>query len=162
MYQHVRLLLKSRTEVTCSMLYSQQYLFTVVINKIQMCSPQFNLTRMFLSSFVACFLGLMRFLHLLVNCLRVVWIDCLYAYRVCFDCVSHQWCTVGMYCVSAASEWPWFERKRSFFSIFFALKMNSRNKINKKTVLVSPDVNLTTVVICQVPLTWQLTSVPDN
>jgi hypothetical protein len=33
--------------------------------------------------------------HLFVNCLRVVWIDCRYVCRVCFDCVSQQWCTVG-------------------------------------------------------------------
>jgi hypothetical protein len=62
----------SRTAVTCGMLYAQQYLFTVVINKLQMCSSQFNLTRMFLNSFVACFLGLVCLLHPLVNCLRVV------------------------------------------------------------------------------------------
>ncbi len=71
--------------VTCSILYAKQYLFTVKINKLQMCSSQFNLTRMFLNSFVACFLVLMRLLHLLVNRLRVVWIDCLYVYRVCFE-----------------------------------------------------------------------------
>ena len=42
-----------------------------------MCSSQFNLTRMFLNSLVACSQGLMILFHLLVNCLRVVWIDCL-------------------------------------------------------------------------------------
>ncbi len=36
--------------------------------------------------------------HLLVNCLRVEWIDCLYVCRVCFDCTSHQWCEVDVYC----------------------------------------------------------------
>jgi hypothetical protein len=59
----------------CSDMYHDactQYLFTVVINKVQMCSSQFNLTRMFLNSLVACFLGLMILFHLLVNCLRVV------------------------------------------------------------------------------------------
>ncbi len=60
--------------LNCSDMYHvvyTQYLFTVVINKVQMCSSQFNLTRMFLNSLVACFLGLMILFHLLVNCLRV-------------------------------------------------------------------------------------------
>jgi hypothetical protein len=83
-------LLTCRTVVTCSMLYAQQYLFTVVINKLEMCSSPFNLTRMFLNSFVACFLGLVLLFHLLVNCLRVVWIDCLCVCSVCFDYSSHQ------------------------------------------------------------------------
>ena len=110
----------------CSDMYHAvctQYLFTVVINKVQMCSSQFNLTRMFLNSLVACFLGLMILFHLLVNCLRVVWIDCLYVCRVCFDCASHQWCTAGIYCASAAYEWPFFQRKKGFFSFFFEKKM---------------------------------------
>ena len=58
---------------------------------------------------------LMILFHLSVNCLGVVWIDCLYVCRVCFDCATHQWCTVGIYCASASSEWP-------FFSIFFKKK----------------------------------------
>ena len=91
-----------------------------------MCSFRFNLTLMFLNSFVTCFLGLMILFHLLVNCLRVVWIDCLYVCRVCFVCVSHQWCTVDIYCASAASEWPSFQRKKGFFLIFFK-KMDSRH-----------------------------------
>jgi hypothetical protein len=81
-----------------------------------MYSSPFNLTRMFLNSFVTCFLGLMILFHLSVNCLGVVWIDCLYVCRVCFDCATHQWCTDGIYCASAASECP-------FFSIFFKKKM---------------------------------------
>ena len=32
------------------LMYPQQYLFTVEINKLQMCSSQFNLKRMFLST----------------------------------------------------------------------------------------------------------------
>jgi hypothetical protein len=83
-----------------------------------MCSSQFNLTLMFLNSFVVCFLGLILFFHLLVNCLRVVSIDCLYVCRVCFVCVSHQWCTVDRCCVSSASEWPCL-RKIGGFSFFF-------------------------------------------
>jgi hypothetical protein len=67
-----------------------QYLFTIAINKFQMCSSQFNLTRMFLNSFVTCFLALVILFHLLVNCLRVVSIDCLYVCRVCFVCASKQ------------------------------------------------------------------------
>ena len=77
-----------RTTVTCNILYVQYYLFTVVIYKFQMWSSQFNFTRTFLNSFVTCFLGLTHLLHLLENCLRSVWIDCLYVCRVCFDCVS--------------------------------------------------------------------------
>ena len=105
----------------CSDMYHAvctQYLFTVVINKVQMCSSQFNLTRMFLNSLVTWSLGLMILCHLLVNCLRVVWIDCLYVCRVCFDCASHQWCTVGLYCTSATSEWPCFQRRKGFFFFF--------------------------------------------
>ena len=49
-----------------------QYLFTIAINKLQMYSSPFNLTRMFLNSFVTCFLGLMILFHLSVNCLGVV------------------------------------------------------------------------------------------
>ncbi len=64
----------------------------------------------FLNSFVAWFLGLMFLFHLLVNCLRVVWIDCLYVCRVCFDCVSHQWGMVAIYCDSATSGWSCFQR----------------------------------------------------
>ncbi len=86
-----------------------------------MCSPQFNLTRMFLNSFVTCFLGLMILFHLSVNCLGVVWIDCLYVCRVCFDCVSHQWCTVDIYCASDSSECPCFFI--FFIYIFFKKKM---------------------------------------
>jgi hypothetical protein len=37
-----------------------------------MYSSPFNLTRMFLNSFVTCFLGLMILFHLSVNCLGVV------------------------------------------------------------------------------------------
>jgi len=117
-----------------------------------MYSSQFNLTRMFLNSFVTCCLGLAILFHLLVSCRRVDWIDCLYVCRVCFDCASHQWCTVGIYCTSTVSEWPCFQRKKWTVSI----------KKIKKTVLVSPDVNLTSVVIRQLHLTWQLTSVLDN
>ncbi len=95
-----------------------QYLFTIVINKLQMCSSQFNLTQMFLNSFVVCYLGLIILFHLLVNCLRVVSIDCLYVCRVCFVCVSHQ-CTVDLYYVSSASEWTCFQKKKGGFSIFF-------------------------------------------
>jgi hypothetical protein len=87
-----------------------------------MCSSQFNLTRMFLNSLVACFLGLMILFHLLVNCLGVVWIDCLYVRCVCFDCASHQWCTVGIYCASAASKWPFFQREKGFFLVLFPQK----------------------------------------
>ncbi len=83
-----------------------------------MCSSQFNLTRMFLNSFVAYFLGLMILFHILVNCLRVVSIDCLYVCRVCFVCASHQWCTVGLYCASSASEGPSFQRKKRGVFIF--------------------------------------------
>jgi hypothetical protein len=56
-----------------------------------MCSSQFNFTRTFLNSFVTSFLGLTHLLHLSVNCLRTVWINCLYVCRVCFD----QWCRTG-------------------------------------------------------------------
>ncbi len=59
----------------CSDMYHAvctQYLFTIVINKLQMYSSPFNLTRMFLNSFVTCFLGLMILFHLSVNCLGVV------------------------------------------------------------------------------------------
>ncbi len=105
-----------------------QYLFTIVINKLQMCSSQFNLTRMFLNSFVAFFLGLMILLHLLVNCLRVVSIDCLYVCCVCFVCVSHQWCTVGLYCTSSASEWPCFQRTKKGFLYFFKKKRKKNSK----------------------------------
>ena len=97
----------------CSDMYHAvctQYLFTIVINKLQMYSSPFNLTRMFLNSFVTCFLGLMILFHLSVNCLGVVWIDCLYVCRVCFDCATHQWCTDGIYCASAASECPFFKK----------------------------------------------------
>ena len=138
-----------------------QYLFIVVINKLHMCTSQFNLTRMFLNSCVACCLGVVILFHILVNCLGVDWIDCLYVCRVCFDCASHQRCTVVIYCASTVSEWPCFQRKNGFF-LFFSKKMDSRHKKNKKTVLVSPDVSLTSVVIRQLHLTWQLTSVLDN
>ena len=97
-----------------------------------MCSSQFNLTRMFLNSFVECSLGVVILLHLLVNCLRVDWIDCLYVCRVFFDCASHQRCTVGIYCASAASEWPCFQRTKGFFFYFFPKKMDSRHKKIKK------------------------------
>ncbi len=103
-----------------------QNLFTIVINKLQMSSSQFNLTRMFLNSFVECFLAVVILFHLLVNCLRVVSIDCLYVCRVCFVCVSHQWCTVGLYCTSSASEWPCFHRKKKGF--FFFKKMGGEIK----------------------------------
>ncbi len=79
----------------------------------------------------------------------VDWIDCLYVCRVCFDCASHQRCTVGIYCVSAASEWPCFQRKKGFFFYFFPKKWTPAIKKIKKTVLVSPDVSLTSVVIRQ-------------
>jgi hypothetical protein len=106
-----------RTTVTCTMRYLRNTCSsTIVINNLQMCSSKFNLTRMFLNSFVVSFLGLMILLHLLVNCLRVVSIDCLYVCRVFFVCVSHQWWTTGLYCVSASSEWSCFHRnKRGFF-----------------------------------------------
>ncbi len=103
-----------------------QYLFTIVTNKLQMCSPQFNLTRMFLNSFVECFLGLMILFHLLVNFLRVVSIDCLYVCRVCFVCASHQWCTVGLYRASSPSEWPCFQRNTKGFFHFF--KKNGKTR----------------------------------
>ena len=57
------------------------------------------------------------------------------------------------------------EKKGDFFifsPILFPQKMDSRHKKIKKTVLVSPDVSLTSVVIRQLHLTWQLTSVLDN
>jgi hypothetical protein len=58
--------------------------------------------------------------HLLVNCLRVDWIDCLYVCRVCFDCVSHQRCTVVLNYDSSVSEWTCFQReKKGFFHFFF-------------------------------------------
>ena len=63
---------------------------------------------------------LMILFHLSVNCLGVVWIDCLYVCRVCFDCATHQWCTVGIYCASASSEWPFFKKK--WKKIFFSKK----------------------------------------
>ena len=59
--------------------------------------------------------------------------------RVCFDCVSHQWCTVGTYCVSAASKWPFLEKKRVFF-IFFHKKNEKKWKkdfFSKKNGLTS-------------------------
>ena len=62
----------------------------------------------FLNSLVVCWLGLTFLWHLLVNWFRVVWIDWLYVCRVCFDCVSHQWCIVGIYCGSVSSEWTCF------------------------------------------------------
>jgi hypothetical protein len=66
----------------------------------------------------------------LVNYFRVDWIDCLYVCRVCFDCESHQRCTVGIYCASVASKWPCFQRKKCvFFSIFFAKKNSSRQPL---------------------------------
>ena len=102
-----------------------QYWFIVVINKLHMCSSQFNLTRMFLNSFVECSLGVVILLHLLVNCLRVDWIDCLYVCRVCFDCVSHQWCEVGIYCVSTVSEWSCFQNFCSFFSNHLTWQLTS-------------------------------------
>ena len=47
-------------------------------------------------------------------------------------------------------------------SRFFQKKWTPAIKKIKKTVLVSPDVSLTSVVIRQLHLTWQLTSVLDN
>ena len=55
-----------------------------------------------------------------------------------------------------------FSKKKNFFSIFFQKKWTPAIKKIKKTVLVSPDVSLTSVVIRQLHLTWQLTSVLDN
>ena len=52
--------------------------------------------------------------------------------------------------------------EKFFFSIFFPKKWTPAIKKTKKTVLVSPDVSLTSVVIRQLHLTWQLTSVLDN
>ncbi len=93
-------------------------LFTVVINKVHMCSSPFNLTRMFLNSFVTCCLGLVILFHLLVNCLRVDWLDCLYVFRVCFDSASHQRCTVGL-CLLCLRVALFSEGKKGFFSFFF-------------------------------------------
>jgi hypothetical protein len=45
------------------------------------------------------------------------------------------------------------EKKRFFFLFFSKKKMDSRHKKIKKTVLVSPDVSLTSVVIRQLHLT---------
>ncbi len=102
----------------CSDMYHvvcTQYLFTVVINKVQMCSSQFNLTRMFLNSLVACFLGLMILFHLLVNCLRVVWIDCL-RQPVCLLCLFSLWIPPVMYdrhilCLRCLQVAPFFSKK---------------------------------------------------
>jgi hypothetical protein len=63
----------------------------------------------------------------LVNCLRVDWIDCLYVCRVCFDCASHQRCTVGIYSASAASGWPCFQRKRESVTECFFLCFREKN-----------------------------------
>jgi hypothetical protein len=44
---------------------------------------------------------------------------------VCLSCLfwlyipPHQWCTVGIYCVSTVSEWSCVQRKKVFFPIFF-------------------------------------------
>ena len=54
-----------------------------------------------------------------------------------------------------------FSEKKRFFFLFFS-KKKWTPAIKKKTVLVSPDVSLTSVVIRQLHLTWQLTSVLDN
>jgi hypothetical protein len=121
-----------------------QYLFTIVINKFQIRSSQFNLTRMFLNSFVTCFLALVILFHLLVNCLRVVSIDCLYVCRVCFVCTSHLWCTVGLYCTSSVTEWPCFQREKKGVFHFF-LKMGIF-KSKKKWTDVRPDERLTSDV----------------
>ncbi len=56
--------------------------------------------------------------------------------NVCLSCLF--WlcmslvCTVGMYCASAASEWPWFQRERVFFFLSPPQKMDSRHKKRKK------------------------------
>jgi hypothetical protein len=57
-----------------------------------------------------------------------------------------------------------FAEKKRFFFLFFSKKKKWTPAIKKikKTVLVSPDVSLTSVVIRQLHLTWQLTSVLDN
>ena len=90
---------------------------------------------------------LMILFHLSVNCLGVVWIDCLYVCRVCFDCATHQWCTDGIYCASAASECP-------FFSIF--LKKNGKFFFQKKKWPdVRPDERLTSGVRRQPHPTWR-------
>jgi hypothetical protein len=122
-----------QTSVTCHTEHDgwTEYLFTVLINKLHMYSSQFNLTRMFLNFFVTCCLGLVILFHLLVNCLRVDWIDCMYVCRVCFDCGSHQCCTVGIYCASAASEWPCFPEGKGFFFFYFFPKKKWTPAIKK-------------------------------
>jgi hypothetical protein len=126
-----------------------------------MCSSPFNVTRMFLNSFVTCDLGLVILFHLLVNCLRVDWLDCLYVCRVCFDCVSHQRCTVGLYCASSVSEWSCFQRekKKGFFH-FFLKKMEKNSK--KKWPDVRPDERLTSVDRRQPHPTWRSDVRHDN
>jgi hypothetical protein len=64
-------------------------------------------------------LNSMNLFHLMVYCLRVVSIYCLYVWRVCFDCSFHQWCTVDLYFDSSSSERPYFQRKKKSFVHFF-------------------------------------------
>jgi hypothetical protein len=112
-----------------------------------MYSSPFNLTRMFLNSFVTCFLGLMILFHLSVNCLGVVWIDCLYVCRVCFDCATHRGaqkaCTV-----------PPLPPSGPVFPFFF--KKNGKKFFSKKKWPdVRPDERLTSGVRRQPHPTWR-------
>ncbi len=38
---------------------------------------------------------------------------------VCFVCVSHQWCKVGLYCDSSVSEWLFLQREKKGVFIFY-------------------------------------------
>jgi hypothetical protein len=59
-----------------------------------------------------------------------------------------------MFCASTVSELPWF------FPFQYTKKWTSI--IKNKTVLVSPDVSLTSVVIRQLHPTWRTDVSPDN
>ncbi len=98
--------------------------------------------------------------YLLVNCLRVDWIDCLYVSRVFFDCVSHQRCTVVLNCDSSVSEWTCFQRGKKGFFHFFFKKWDFFFK--KKWSDVKPDERLTSDVRRQTHPTWRTDIRWDN
>ena len=79
---------------------------------------------------------------------------------LCLFCLCIPPVVYGSHCAVTVSEWPCFHR--NFFFISPPKKWTPSIKKIKKTVLVSPDVSLTSVVIRQLHLTWQLTSVLDN
>ncbi len=107
-----------------------------------------------MENFVEYFLGLMILFHLLVNCLPVVSINCLYVCRVCFVCSSYQRCTVVLYCTSSDSEWSCFQRKKKGVFQFFS---KNRFFFQKKWSHVRPDERLTSDVDSVPPhlMIWQ-------